>query len=178
MSLFKRNSNDPIKQRQEELAELIQPKRARLAAGGQLKQVAKLMDADEQGIAVFSGVDADAPAVFVATDRRVLYVAGAVGSYRRHSLPYGQLTEVFTSNETMLGSSVSVRAGSEAYEVRRSAGDAEAFARVVRGRIGQGSVSQAVSSGAGELSRLVELYQQGLLSDEEFAAAKARALGL
>lgn len=34
------------------------------------------------------------------------------------------------------------------------------------------------SSGVGDLTRLVELHAQGVLTDEEFAAAKARALGL
>lgn len=34
------------------------------------------------------------------------------------------------------------------------------------------------ATGAAEVSRLAELHAQGILTDEEFAAAKARALGL
>jgi len=39
------------------------------------------------------------------------------------------------------------------------------------------SASASQSSVAGELARLAELHEQGRLSDEEFQAAKAKALG-
>ncbi|QUC01594.1 SHOCT domain-containing protein [Cellulosimicrobium cellulans] len=40
------------------------------------------------------------------------------------------------------------------------------------------SAPAAPASGAEEVARLADLHQRGILSDEEFTAAKARALGL
>lgn len=177
MSIFKRNTNDPRNATRDAIKSFLPKSTTPIGAYGLAKHVASEARDGEQVVDALAGTDGKAPALVVVTDRRVFYTSGVSGASRRHVLDYNQITEVATGTDLWRGKFL-VRAGSESYELEKVYGDAVRVANAIRDRLSSPSSAPVAPSGSDELSRLVELYQQGLLSDEEFAAAKSRALGL
>lgn len=77
------------------------------------------------------------------------------------------MVEIMTSNEKIKVESI----------VRQ---ESEEFTKVLTGLLSkpQSAAPVDLGSGVGSLEKLAELHAQGILTDEEFSAAKAKALGL
>lgn len=101
--------------------------------------------------------------------------------------PAGALTQGFIAFTISGGTEMQSRFGNQTQSawqdensvvfLKRSNADMTAFRDAVEAAIGQ-SASPATHDPADQLARLAELHAAGVLSDEEFAAAKAKALGL
>ena len=120
--------------------------------------------------------------VLALTNKRLIF-SGSIGFKReQHSSPLNLVTSVDLVKGAMLSHLQVTLAGSVAkYRVKYT--DAQAFlsstqAAVAAAQQPAAAAVAAAPSAADELGKLAALHEQGVLSDEEFAAAKSKALGL
>lgn len=120
----------------------------------------------------------------VVTDRRVLLVEdsalGTVTGSRTVGLE--KISAVNVESGVMYGE-VEIVTSNESIKVEKILGnEAEALARVLREKLDAPKATSTTSAApAGyidQLAQLAELRAQGVLTDEEFAAAKSKVLGL
>jgi len=123
----------------------------------------------------------------VATDRRALFVSEGVVNHSFEDFPYDRITTVTSSRGLMMGKIVVHTAGATRVVEQVNKGEAEAVAAVIRERVeattrersapspGPPATGQPKSL-ATELRELAELRDQGILTDDEFSAQKARLL--
>lgn len=178
MAIFKKDDEKKarealIKERQSALLEHL-PKLLRRrytmaarVAGAQLKDdetYFHLMAGELNGIRTF----------IVPTDRRIL-IAGLSGIKSTvRELRYEDISEVGSEGATLI-----LRDGSHTIELKRCINPAiKEVTEEIRARAEELRQAPSASSGADEIERLAQLHADGVLTDEEFAAAKAKTLGL
>lgn len=162
-----------IKERQsallEHLPKLIR-RRYMMAArvgGAQLKEgesYTHLIAGELNGIRTF----------IIPTDNRIL-IAGLSGIKSTvRELRYEDVSEVGAD-----GGAFILRHGSHTIELKRCVSNTmKEVIEEIRSRSRETCRSSNVGIGISEVERLAELHSAGVLTDEEFAAAKAKALGL
>ncbi len=149
------------------------------------KHLAKITDeleAGEEVLASLSATITDKPDSFsgttrgslVVTDRRFIFSGTAWGSKTSRSFLLSQVTSIDLHKNLLVAYiQVTVAGGFERYLVKYK--DAEEFIAVAHKALAQPATSLG-GSAADELTKLAALHSQGVLSDEEFATAKAKAL--
>lgn len=147
--------------------------------GSALNVVSDEVRLDEEALFVATGeLDSeDAKAALVATDTRIVigWMKGlSVGTVE---IPYADIDQIDTGTK-LSGTWVTLHHGSHARTLEKSGTkDLEKLKQVVRDH--QATSTPAQSPGASmSLEKLAELHAAGILTDEEFSAAKAKALGL
>lgn len=169
----KKNQEALIKERQsallDHLPKLIR-RRYMMAArvgGAQLKEgesYTQPMAGELNGIKTF----------IIPTDNRIL-IAGISGIRSTvRELRYEDVSEVGAD-----GGSFILRHGSHTIELKRCVTNTmKEVTEEIRSRSRETRRSSNVAIGISEIERLAELHSAGVLTDEEFAAAKAKALGI
>jgi len=99
---------------------------------------------------------------------------GLLGTVARTAVVAGTATAVAGGVSRRQQARATQAAEAHAYEQQQAA---QAAAAQSGGAQEQPAVNPA-SDGLAELQRLVEMHSQGVLTDEEFASAKSRLLGL
>lgn len=152
-----------------------------IAVKGALKALPDELHDAETVLAIIAGGYKDSTGIAAATDRRVLFIGKLGFSRTTEDFPYERISSVEASSGMALGS-VTVYVSSQKAEIKNvSKQDAKSFADLVRAHIGPSSAPVAAApavSAADQIEKLAELHAQGVLSEAEFAAAKAKALGL
>lgn len=178
MGIFKKNNDKKqdevlIKERQSALLEHL-PKLLRRryimaarVAGAQLKDgeaYNHLIAGELNGIRTF----------VIPTDSRIL-IAGLSGIKSTvHELRYEDISEVGAEGATLI-----LRDGSHTVELKRCITPTmKEVTEEIHARAEELRQTPSTSSGVSEIEKLAELHAAGVLTDEEFAAAKAKALGL
>lgn len=123
----------------------------------------------------------DSKAILVATDQRIIVSTSKKMTFGQIELPYAKIDRIDVGR-TWRGAWVTLFAGSQETRIEKAVEDLEPLKDIVRERqaatdTASTPTAPAVSS-AEEVKKLAELHAQGILSDDEFAAAKAKALGL
>lgn len=110
----------------------------------------------------------------IPTDNRIL-IAGLSGIKSTvRELRYEDVSEVGAD-----GGAFILRHGSHTIELKRCVSNTmKEVIEEIRSRSQETRRSSNVGIGISEVERLAELHSAGVLTDEEFAAAKAKALGL
>lgn len=121
--------------------------------------------------------------VLVATDRRLVFYAKKLGGYELESFPYQNISS-FEGGKNLAGRYFRFAASGNDVTLKWiNAGDIAQFEHLLRARAGTWpqaaapAPAQPAGSVADELQKLAGLMQQGLISQQEFEAQKARLLG-
>lgn len=150
---------------------------------------ARVLEDDEEVLRVFAGeYDAeDANAILCVTDRRVIIGWSKKGAPGSMTMRYENIDEVH-SGYSYKGAWITLQHGSHAYKVEKSMSNenkALDIEKIIRAKqeefqAGRASATTVVqqSSSMDELAKAAELHKAGVLNDEEFAAMKAKVLGL
>jgi hypothetical protein len=127
--------------------------------------------------------------ILVATNKRLIFVDKGIAKLRVEDFPYDKITSIQYKTGWTLGEITVFASGNKA-EIKNVAKDqCKLFADSVRARITAASphasapgapITPAPSVSGGDvvdqLERLAKLKEQGILSEEEFAAQKQRVL--
>lgn len=135
------------------------------------------------------GTDTARSGVVIATDRRVVLFTTKVGGYDVHDFAYGLLTSVDHKKGVMFGDLHLNAAGDSAHVRQIPKGDIERLAQSIRSRVAtahQPNAQQASPTLAAEpqadphdeLRKLAALHDDGIITEEEFAAKKRQLLGI
>lgn len=186
MALFKRKSDD---QKAEDKAFRQGRDLKRKGVSGMLSKVEQLnfvsainvtadeVTVDEEALFAATGeLDGkDAKAALVATDKRIIIGWMKGLSIGTSEIRYEDIDQIDVSTK-LSGASITLRHGSHATKLEKSATkNLDRLKEIVRS---QQQSPQQSTSGIDDLAKLAELHSAGVLTDAEFSAAKAKALGL
>lgn len=156
----------------------------RLSYGSALNVAADEVRLDEDALFVATGTldSEDSNAALVATNERII-IGWLKGLSLGHvEIRYSDVDQIDVGMK-LTGSWVTLRHGSHEQTLKKSATkDLENLKQVVRDQQAKSTSTSPAptteSSGLDDLAKIADLHRQGILTDEEFAAAKAKALGL
>jgi hypothetical protein len=120
--------------------------------------------------------------VLIATDRRVAFFAKRLAGFDLESFPYSAISSV-DQGKNMMGHKVTFYASGNKIDVKwiKDAARLATFMSAARTNIHARTTSAVAatepSSVADELAKLAGLREAGHLTEDEFAAQKARVLG-
>lgn len=192
MSIFSKKTTDQKaeqkaqkKQRKEEIARRDEVIRGHLGKMEKISNTitttsaAEAMDNKETVITSMTGQYDGKNACMVCTDRRII-IAYGIGA-GTIELPYTDIDRVDTGRR-FSGSWVTLHNGSQATTLGKSSASDEKVQKVKNAVREQQETSSEGSApsvpSVGDLTKLAELHAAGVLTDAEFTAAKAKALGL
>lgn len=140
---------------------------------------------DEEVIAATQGLALKKSSIIVATQKRILLLEQSTFGFSsgNRSIAFDKISAI-TASKGMVFGSIEITTSNEEIEVEKVAGDeVDAFVSTVRDALDNPSpaaspATDAAPSGLDQLSKLAELHAAGVLTDDEFSAAKAKALGL
>lgn len=193
MALFSRKS-DEEKIQKKQLKEARDRKRKAIAAmvrGSErlshaypLNIVSDEVRLDEEALFVATGTldSEDANAALVATNERIIIGWMKGVSFGHLEIRYSDIDQIDVGMK-LSGSWVALHHGSHKRTLEKSVTkDLENLKQVVRDQQQKLAATPPApapeSSSLDDLSKLADLHKQGILTDDEFAAAKAKALGL
>ncbi len=155
-----------------------------------VKKLPEYLHGGETVLAMTGGITGGKAGLLVATDRRALFVAEGVINHSFEDFPYDRINTVTSTRGMVFGSILINTAGAARVVEQVAKGEAEKVAAILRERVEavtrerytQPAVSPPPTAApahgiAGELRDLATLRDEGVLTDEEFAAEKARLLG-
>jgi hypothetical protein len=129
------------------------------------------------------GTSSKRRATILITDRRVIIFSKKLGGYDVQDYAYGLLTGV-DHKKGLTAGHINLRAAGDTANVQQvQKEDVERISQLIRVRMavsqphGAAVVTPGTSSVADELTKLAQLRDTGVLSDDEFAAQKAKLLG-
>lgn len=149
-------------------------------------QVLPLLYPDETVVAATQGLTMGKTSIVVATSKRVLVVKKETLGFdsEDRSISLDKISSVSASRGFALGG-VEITTSNEEIKVDKVVNaEADAFVRELRNLLDNpapaptAAPAPAPAVDADQLAKLAELHAAGVLTDEEFAAAKAKALGL
>jgi hypothetical protein len=174
----------------------------RLPLGGkfvgrrEVKELPNILWDDEQVLDLVQGFYNNGTGILVSTQKRLLFVdKGLLGGLKVEDFPLDKISSLQYSVGMLLGEITVFTSGNKAVIKNVDKGLTRTFSEGVRARIHSGQTkSQAppatvpsipspqpsihMTGLTGELMRLGEMKTAGLLSDDEFSAAKRKLLGL
>jgi len=145
----------------------------------ELKALPSILWEDERIEAAVQGLYNSKMGMLVATDRRLIFVdKGLFGGLTVEDFPYDRITSIQYETGLVQGKIRVYASGNRADIEAVTKALVQPFAESIRARISSGSsaTKTAVDDIVGKIERLGELRAQGVLSDEEFSAAKARLI--
>lgn len=189
MALFSRKSPEEKAAKQEEKAVLEGKRKAladrvsrieRLNNGSAINVAAdEIRDDEVIHFAATGELDnQDAKAALAATDQRII-IGWMKGFNLGHAeIRYEDIDQIDTGSK-LNGTWATLRHGSHSTTLEKSATkNLDHLRNIVRERQGIPTQAPESSSATDQLSKLAELHAAGVLTDDEFAAAKAKALGM
>lgn len=153
----------------------------KIGAGRELRKLPEHLAPGEQIEQLATALYGKGNGLLVLTDRRLLFLFEGLMSSTSEDFPFDRITSVQWSSGILFGS-VIVHAGGQKAKVENV--DKAAGRRIVdqvrEHMAGVPAASRAVQAALGgaadELMKLSELHKSGILSDDEFTAAKTRLL--
>lgn len=122
----------------------------------------------------------------VLTDRRLFFIQDGWTSKTTEDFPLGKVSSVQWNSGLLMGTIIVFAAGNKAEIKNVNKDDGKEIVDLMRGRLAslpgghsapgtsnEGTVAHSV---ADELAKLADLHRSGVLTDDEFAAQKARLL--
>lgn len=159
----------------------------RFLTGGQKMLVRKevkaldgLLQADEEVLLISNGLYEKKNGAVIATNRRVLFLDKGLVGLTHEDFPYDRISSVQHQTGMMLGSMKIHASGNEAEIKSMGKEAAKNMAEIVRGKLAEKQASPPAASSesvASQIKTLAELRDAGALTEDEFAAQKARLLG-
>lgn len=158
------------------------PANIRIFMRKELKKLPELLNDSEDVVNLAQGRYEGKQGAVVVTDRRVMLVEEGVFRSRLEDFPYERISSIQTDKGMMFGKIVIFASGNKAIldqimpkEKSTEIGD------YVRSRLAAGSQAVPATAPATEdpldrLKKLGELKEAGVVTDEEFAAQKAKIL--
>lgn len=146
-------------------------------------QVLNAIDPSEQIIIAIQGLELDKTKIIVATTSRVLLLEKSTWGFSSgtRTINLGKISSLTTS-KGMLFADVVITTSNEDIKVEKVAQDeADHFVRAVQELLdsSESSLQQPeAADNLGQLSKLADLHAAGVLTDDEFSAAKSKILGL
>jgi len=127
------------------------------------------------------GSDSLRTGIMIATERRVVFYAKKITGFDLESFDYSKISS-FEQGKNMMGAVIKFFAsGNQATLKWITKGDIDTFTAIIRERIGGGSASASPAASSddipGQIRKLAELRDLGVLSSEEFEAKKVELLG-
>lgn len=155
-----------------------------LAKGHLLKgQVLDALEPSERIVVATHGFRDGKATVLTVTDRRILVISGETLGWdtASQSISLDKVSSISEKTGWALGS-IRISTSNDEIEVEKVATDeAKAVVSAARRALEQVSAPSSAPESSGsldDLQKLADLHAAGVLTDEEFAAAKAKALGL
>ena len=158
-------------------------KSAKFFASLEINNLIEDMRSGERVLFMTSGVANDRTCAIILTNQRVLLKDKGIMNHSTKEIDPRAVTSISTGKK-LTGESVALTvSGSELEISTMPHGRGTEFAerlRVLRDEANAPTPAPAPTAvdGLGQLQKLAELHAAGVLTDEEFAAAKAKALGL
>jgi len=159
-----------------------------LGSGKEIKKLEEHLWEGESVLALVTGVFAGSNGLLTMTDRRLLFTVDGAMKSVSEDFPFDRVTSVQWSSGMMFGKISIVTSGVKTDIVNVDKTRGKTFVDTARNRVSMPSApapapapaaAAPATEGIGDqLTKLAALHDAGVLSDEEFAAAKARALGL
>jgi len=173
-----------VEELREDIAAARKQMRVKLGGGREIK---KLLDHLWEGEVVHrmtTGTYGSGTGLLVLTDRRLLFVKDGIMSKTTEDFPLSKVSSIQWSSGMTMGTVVVFASGNKAEIKNVQKDDGKAIVDLIRSRLTEGLPStsapstEAGASDVDQLVRLAELHGRGVLSDQEFAAAKAKVLGI
>ncbi len=155
--------------------------RFKMGVRRELKHLPDILAEQEQVLNMAAGQYDGRQGLLVVTERRMVFFAKSLARSRQEDFLYSKVTSIQTSTSMMSGSLVVFVSGNKAVinQVLPKERVGE-IGEYVRARISDsppGPPAQPATEGSAErLRKLKRLYDDGLISDEEFKAKRERAL--
>jgi hypothetical protein len=151
--------------------------------GRELKQIASMLGPDEYLVDIIQGAYANQTAVVLMTTNRVIFLAKGFTSMTVEEFPLDKITSVQYTVGLMLGEIIIFASGNKAEIKSTVKAHTKPFAEHLREVIAtkKSSTTDSVAGTANvlaEIEKLVSMKERGFLTEEEFAAAKRKVLGL
>lgn len=160
--------------------------RNKLGGGREIKKLVGYLWDGETVERMTTGQYGKGQGLVVMTDRRLLFVQDGMTSKTTEDFPYSRVSSVSFSSGMALGTLTVFASGNKAEIKNMNKDDGRGMADALRGRLAEApGVSSAPPTGASaapvdvadQLGKLAALRDAGVLTDEEFAAQKAKILG-
>jgi hypothetical protein len=164
------------------------PSGGRLGGRREVKELPNILWDDEEILDVVQGVYNNGIGILVSTQRRLLFVdKGVLGALKVEDFPLDKITSFQYSIGMVLGEITVYASGNKAVIRNVDKTQAKTFCESARARIAmrdaarsEGASGSARASAGGlvdELARLAKLFDDGLLTQDEFTAAKRNLIG-
>ncbi len=159
---------------------------SRVLGRKEIKQLPNILWEDERVERIVQGSYNDGLGVLVATNKRLVFVDKGIVGLRVEDFPYDRISSIEYSTG-LLGGKLTFFASGNRAEIKYVPKDqCRNFAEYVRARSTAPSshasappatIASAESSVIEQLKELGQLKEQGILTEEEFTAQKAKLLG-
>lgn len=154
----------------------------------ELKELPSILWEDEVPKHIVQGIYEGGSGVLVATNKRLIFIDKGIFSLKVEDFPYDKITSIQYSIGFILGEITIYASGNKAKITHIEKDVVRPFADWVRNYINTGAKeeketvqSQAPSTHTNtvieQLKELAKLKEQGILTEEEFQAQKAKILG-
>ena len=151
----------------------------------ELKQISATLAPSEGLLDIIQGAYASQTGVLLATDRRMIFLAKGWVTLKVEDFPLEKISSVQYETGLLTGTITIFASGNKAQITHTVKAHTKAFAEGVRNRLLAAPAPapppvqpSSRSDTMAELDKLATLRERGLLSDEEFTAAKRKLLGL
>lgn len=148
-------------------------------------QVLAVLHNDEDVVAATQGLELKKTSIIVATQKRILFLEkGTFGlSSGNRTISLDKVSSITASKGMMFGT-IEITTSNEEIKIEKVVGsEVDAFVSAVRDVMDNPiptspPAADNVTGRLDQLTKLAELHAAGILTDDEFSAAKAKALGL
>jgi hypothetical protein len=161
------------------------PGLAAFGVGRELRELPTVLNEGEYLLDIIQGSYANQTGVLLRTTTRVIFFAKGIVSTKVEEFPLDKLTSVQYSTGLMLGDITIFASGNKAETTNTVKAHTRTFVDGLRSQLELSKKPTAsyphAAQGTGtiaELEKLAGLKERGLLTDEEFTAAKRKLLGL
>jgi hypothetical protein len=161
------------------------PGLAAFGVGRELRNISSMLSPGEYLLDILQGQYSNQTGVLLRTTTRLIFFGKGLVSTKVEEFPLDKVSSVQYSTGMLLGELTIFASGNRAEIKGTVKAHTKAFADGLRDQLAATKHAAATASAAaqsagtmGELEKLASLKERGLLSDEEFTAAKRKILGL
>lgn len=152
----------------------------------EVKELPNILWEDESVEKIVRGLYNNHIGILVATNKRLVFVdKGTFGRLTVEDFPYDKISSIQYETGWMFGKVTIFTSGNKAVIEQLLKKEAREFGDYVRARVSKVSQHASViqperdsSDAVDQIKRLAELRDQGVLTEEEFAAKKKQLLGI
>ena len=167
----------------EDIAAAAARMRIKLGSGREIKKLESHLWDGETVRSMTSGTYGKGTGLVVMTDRRLLFVQDGIMSKTTEDFPYSKISSVSWQSGVLMGTIVVFASGNKAEIKNVNKDDGKAMVDALREQLADSPAQPAAPATAApvdvadQLIKLAGLRDQGILTEEEFTAQKAKLLG-